>query len=85
MSAPVVPLGFLFIARLRLTPRLLVVEVLRKRYSTDFVKNVINMKKIDYIYKLVSTAMSFQSFFNLIWQIETYDHLRVTIHARKDC
>lgn len=85
MSAPVVPLGFLFIARLRLTPSLLVVEVLRKRYGTDFVKNVINMKKIGYIYKLVSTAMSFQSFFNLIWQIETYDHLRVTIHARKDC
>ena len=66
MSASVVLLGFLFIARLRLTPGLLVAEVLRKRYGTDFVKNVINMEKIDYIYKLVSTAMSFQSFFNLI-------------------
>ena len=35
-------------------------------------------------YKLVNTAMSFQSFSDLIWQIETYDRLWFTTPARKD-
>ena len=66
MNVRIVAVVFIFIARLKLPSSVSVIEVLRKRYGTDFVNNVI---------KLVNTAMSFQSFCNLIWQIETYDRL----------
>ena len=36
-------------------------------------------------YKLVKTAMSFQTSCDLSWQIETYDRFRLKTPARKDC
>ena len=94
MNVRVIVLVFISIARLRFPSGLSIVEVLRNRYGTDLVKNVRKLEKIDYkyrcslswiFYKLVNTGMSFQSFSDLSWQIETYNRLRLTTPARNDC
>ena len=98
VSVRVVALGFIFVVRLRFPSGLSIVDVLRNRYGTDLVKYVRQLEKIDYkypncsltkiFYKLVNTVMSFQSFCNLNWQIETFYRnvrLRLTTPVRNDC
>ena len=84
-SVRVIALVFMFIARLRFLSFSSIVEVLSNIYGTNPVKNVRKLEKfikntvsctLTWIfYNLVNTAMSFQSSFNLDWQMETYSSL----------
>ena len=59
VSVRVVSLVFIFITRLRFPSGLSIVEVLRKRYGTDLVKNVRKLEKIDYKYRKLQLDLDF--------------------------
>ena len=59
ISVRVVVLVFIFIARLRFPLGLSIVEVLRNRYSTNLVRNVRKLEKIDYEYRKLQLDLDF--------------------------
>ena len=95
MSVRIVAVVFIFIARLKLPSGVSVVEVLRKRYGTDFVNNVIKLEKIDYKCHKLQLDLNFLQICqhsNVIPKFLQFDlanrNLRsswLTIPARKDC
>ena len=93
-SICIAALVFIFVARLRFTSGLSIVETLRNRYGTDLVKNIRKMEKTDYKYRKLQLDLNFlqncqhsnfiSKFCNLSWQIEIYYRFWLTIPNRKD-
>ena len=58
-SICIAALVFIFVARLRFTSGLSIVETLRNRYGTDLVKNIRKMEKTDYKYRKLQLDLNF--------------------------